>query len=471
MKSVKILGKTNLRPAQIDRLHTISDLEVFDSNVPDRSTAEVVSRAAGAEIILINAFTPVDADAVAALPGLRAIVSCSAGIDHVDLVACRKARVKVSWFPGYCARTLAEKTFSYILMGLNKIVPALDNVRSGRWDYLDFQARETSGRSIGITGYGATGKIVRQFCEPFGFAVMTADSKTAEDELARILSTADVVTLHMDLNPKTERFLRAETLRLLKADVVIVNTARGELVNDRDLVDFLSSHPRATAFLDVLAVEPAAPESAYRKLQNAFITPHIGWNSVESDGLLANSTEADSGWSPQEEMASMRNGSGDDYAMVFSPAGVFARGYDHESPLSRAPRPWPGVVDSVPESLVAQVTEPAFCHPDGTPRMTVCFWREVHDDAWRCGDVALPTGRGADADGADRLFGLLADGRPEAYREFAEDYYGTEVDLDAVRRVYALHPLTVDLVARLNPETSLRDLADDQAEIGYPLEG
>ncbi|WTW99994.1 hypothetical protein OG216_44535 [Streptomycetaceae bacterium NBC_01309] len=292
MKSVKILGKTNLRPAQIDRLHTISDLEVFDSNVPDRSTAEVVSRAAGAEIILINAFTPVDADAVAALPGLRAIVSCSAGIDHVDLVACRKAGIKVSWFPGYCARTLAEKTFSYILMGLNKIVPALDNVRSGRWDYLDFQARETSGRSIGIIGHGATGKIVHQFCEPFGFAVMTANSKTTGDELERILSTAEILTLHMDLNPKTERFLRADILRLLKADVVIVNTARGELVNDHDLVDFLLSHPRATAFLDVLAMEPASPESAYRKLQNAFITPHIGWNSVESDELLANSTEA-----------------------------------------------------------------------------------------------------------------------------------------------------------------------------------
>ncbi|WTW99993.1 hypothetical protein OG216_44530 [Streptomycetaceae bacterium NBC_01309] len=179
----------------------------------------------------------------------------------------------------------------------------------------------------------------------------------------------------------------------------------------------------------------------------------------------------DSHWSPQEEMASMRNGSGDDYAMVFSPAGVFARGYDHESPMDRASRPWPDLVDSVPESLVAQVTEPAFCHPDGTPRMTVCFWREVHDDAWHCGDVALPTGHGPDADGADRLFDVLVDGRPEAYREFAEDYYETEVDLDAVRRVYALQPLTVDLVARLNPETSLHDLADDRTQIGYPLAG
>ncbi|WP_436771263.1 hypothetical protein [Yinghuangia sp. YIM S09857] len=176
----------------------------------------------------------------------------------------------------------------------------------------------------------------------------------------------------------------------------------------------------------------------------------------------------DTRWAPGEDMASMRNGSGNDYFIVFSAAGTYARGWDHESPMHRTPGPWPGVLDSVPPSLAAHVTEPAFCHPDGSPQATVCFWRETHDDAWRCGDVApTPDGR-EPADGADRLFRLLVDTTPQAYREFAEDYYETAVDLDAVRRVCALEPLTGDLVALLNPDAELRDVADDQAQIGYP---
>jgi phosphoglycerate dehydrogenase-like enzyme len=293
MKIVKILGKTNLQPEHTDRLSSVCELEIFNSNVPARSAAEVISRAKGAEIILINAFTPVDADVVAALPDLRAIVSCSSGIDHVDLAACQKAGINVRWFPGYCARTVAEKTLSYILMGLNQIVPAIDNVRSGKWDYLGFQAREAPGRCIAIIGYGMTGKILHQLCEPLGFTIKAANSKTADDELEAILSTADVITLHMDLNPATERFLCADILSKLKYDVIIVNTARGKLVDDEDLVDFLTAHPAATAFLDVLATEPISPESPYKQLPNAVITPHIGWNSAESAMFLAESvTEA-----------------------------------------------------------------------------------------------------------------------------------------------------------------------------------
>ncbi|SDE20845.1 NAD(P)-dependent oxidoreductase [Glycomyces harbinensis] len=290
MKTVKILGKTNLRSAQIAQLDRICDLQVFDSNVLNRSIDEVLSRAAHAEIALINAFTPIDRRAVEELSSLRSIVSCSAGIDHVDLAACRDAGIRVDWFPGYCAQTLAEKTLAYILMGLNRIVPAIHSVRAGHWDYLAFQGRESQQRVVAILGYGATGRIVRRLCESFGFIVETVNSKTSSNDVQRILARADIVTLHLALNSRTERYLREDTLRLLKDDVVIVNTARGNLINDRDLVEFLLEHPEATAFLDVLATEPMPPNSSYRQLQNAVVTPHIGWNSRESDELLADET-------------------------------------------------------------------------------------------------------------------------------------------------------------------------------------
>ncbi|MFB9662920.1 NAD(P)-dependent oxidoreductase [Glycomyces mayteni] len=290
MKSVKILGRTNLRQPQIDRLASICDLEVHESNVLNRSIDEVIRRAAGAEIVLINAFTPMDRRAVESLPELRAVVSCSAGIDHVDVDACKEAGIRVHWFPGYSARTLAEKTLAFILMGLNRILPAVQSVRTGEWDYFAFQGREAPRRVVAVLGYGATGRIVRQLCEALGFMVETVNSRTSGYDIRRILTRADIVTLHLALNPATEQYLRAETLDLLKDDVIIVNTARGGLIHDRDLVEFLRVHPNATAFLDVLDTEPMPRNSDYRGVANAVVTPHIGWNSVEADARLADQT-------------------------------------------------------------------------------------------------------------------------------------------------------------------------------------
>ncbi|MFG2123831.1 hypothetical protein [Streptomyces sp. NPDC048710] len=177
-------------------------------------------------------------------------------------------------------------------------------------------------------------------------------------------------------------------------------------------------------------------------------------------------------WSPTEEMASMRDGCGNDYSIVFAPAGAYGRGFDHESPMSpyrlATPAPWPGLFDEVPEVFLPQVTEPAFSEVDGTPRATVCFWRERSDTGWKCGAVkALPEGVEDDG-GAEWLFDVLLDGRPEAYQHFAEEYYEVAVSLEAVRHVYALRPLTQSVVSSLNPDVDLASLDEDMAQIGYP---
>ena len=181
----------------------------------------------------------------------------------------------------------------------------------------------------------------------------------------------------------------------------------------------------------------------------------------------------DSRWSPTEEMASMRDGCGNEYSIVFSAAGAYARGFDHESPMSPYRddplAPWPGLVDSVPGVFRSCVEEPAFSEPDGTPRATVCFWREQSDVAWRSGAVEVPSEGREDADGADWLFDVLVDGRPEAYQQFAEEYYEITVDLDAVRHVYALRPLSQSIVSSLNPDVNLDDVAEDIAQIGYAV--
>jgi hypothetical protein len=181
----------------------------------------------------------------------------------------------------------------------------------------------------------------------------------------------------------------------------------------------------------------------------------------------------DSRWAPGEELASMRNGSGDSYSIVFSAAGAFIRGFDHESPMSpfgertkHGPDGlWPGLIDSVPEVFADCVAEPAFS-ADDVLEATVCLWRQEKDDHWQLGDVDLPDGD--DPDGASRLFALLVDGSPEGYQRFAEQLHERPLDVSAIRRVFALEPLTDDLIHRLNETLSLTDLEEDLDEIGYP---
>lgn len=176
------------------------------------------------------------------------------------------------------------------------------------------------------------------------------------------------------------------------------------------------------------------------------------------------------GWADGEEMASMRNGSGDEYSIVFSAAGAYVRGFDHESPMSpfgNDGEPWPGVVDEVPEPFRAFVEEPAFTDHERVPVVTACLWRGPTDEQWHHGTIEYPEDA-VDPDGATSLFGLLVDRSPEAFQRFAEDYYEVSVDLEAVSQVHALRPLDQELVSLLNPEVSLTDLAQDISEIGYP---
>jgi hypothetical protein len=165
----------------------------------------------------------------------------------------------------------------------------------------------------------------------------------------------------------------------------------------------------------------------------------------------------------------MYDGSGNEYSIVFTAAGAYVRGFDHESPMSPYAtddeQPWPGVLDAVPEVFRECVEEPAFSD-DGTPRVTVCLWREHGDTVWRHGDIAFPDD---DQDGADWMFALLTDRTPEAFQDWAEDYYGQPVDLAAVRHVYAGQPLTAEVVTALNPATTLAAVADDLVAIGYPI--
>ena len=166
-------------------------------------------------------------------------------------------------------------------------------------------------------------------------------------------------------------------------------------------------------------------------------------------------------WSAGEEMASMRTGEGDHWFALFFAPGAALHGLAHESPMYRQNDPWPGIWESLPKQLVAFRNEPAF----DTANSTFCIWRKNRDTHWHRGDIEYA--KGDDPDGSERLLWIL-DGSPATYHMWAEHYYGREIDLDAVQRIYRHVPLDKALVATLNPDVTLRKLRADIEEIGYP---
>ena len=164
-------------------------------------------------------------------------------------------------------------------------------------------------------------------------------------------------------------------------------------------------------------------------------------------------------------MASMRNGSGDEYFILFNSHGAVIKGFDHESSMSpwanETKQVWPGVLDQVPPEFRAFRAEPAFSFEE----TTFCIWRRAEDESWQTGHIQYPEDE--DSDGSELLF--ILDGDPKTYQEFAEEYYECAVDLGGVTAIYEHRPLTLEIVKQLNPDVSLKTLRSDVAEIDYPL--
>ncbi len=176
----------------------------------------------------------------------------------------------------------------------------------------------------------------------------------------------------------------------------------------------------------------------------------------------------DPAWSDDEQMASMRNGSGDDWFCWFGPPGAAIVGFDHESPMSTyvhdPPALWPGLLSGVPKAFTRPVLEePAFSVSD----TTFLIWRQPGDSAWRAGGVVLPDE--PDPDGARHLLELLLDDDPTAYVRFAGEYYERDLPLDGVAAIYRSTPLTSALVESLHSGREFEAVAREAREMGYPV--
>ena len=163
-------------------------------------------------------------------------------------------------------------------------------------------------------------------------------------------------------------------------------------------------------------------------------------------------------------MASMRNGSGDEYFILFDAHGAIMKGFAHESAMSPwandSEQVWPGVLDEVPNEFAEFLTEPAF----SITATTFCIWRTSADASWQTGQIDYPEEE--DPDGSEDLLFVL-NGDPVTYHQFAEQYYECSIDLHAVRSIYEHQALTAAIIKALNPEVTLDSLSSDLEEIAY----
>jgi phosphoglycerate dehydrogenase-like enzyme len=235
--------------------------------------------------VLWHVLQPCTAGMIAAAPRLRLIQKIGVGVNTIDLEAAKQRGIPVCNLPGTNARAVAELTLGLMLSVLRRI-PAFDRgLRAGTWTDPALQdgISELGGRAAGLIGFGAIPKILAPVLAAMGCSVLyfarnpVAGAIAAYRPLDRLLAEADIVSLHLPLTPETSRIIDAAALARMKPGAILINTARGGLVDQPALIRALKSGRLAGAGLDVFETEPVAADDPLLALPNVVATPHIGW--------------------------------------------------------------------------------------------------------------------------------------------------------------------------------------------------
>jgi glycerate dehydrogenase len=267
---------------------------------PATAAHEVVERLRGASVAITNK-VPLRADAIAQLPELKMVAVAATGTDNVDLDACRARGIVVANIRDYSLVSVPEHCFALILALRRNLRAYSADVEAGRWQrssrfcLLDHPIADLGGSRLGIVGYGALGRKVGAIGRAFGMQVCVAARSTVADTdvtqlpLEELLATSDVVSLHLPLTEQTRHMIGARELASMKKTAILVNTARGGLVDEAALADALTRGVIAGAGFDVLSKEPPVPDNPLLllRLPNFILTPHVAWASGGAMQTLA----------------------------------------------------------------------------------------------------------------------------------------------------------------------------------------
>jgi glycerate dehydrogenase len=268
-----------------------------DRTAPD----QVAERIRDADIVITNK-APISAQALDQAPGVRLIAVAATGTDCVDKAACKARGVVVSNIRGYAVNTVPEHTFALMFALRRSIVAYRESVLAGRWQeaaqfcFFDHPIRDLAGSRLGIVGRGVLGRRVAEIAKAFGMHVQFAARKGQSDHDAsyvpweEMLATSDVITLHLPLTPQSRGLIAMPEFRKMQRRPLIINTARGGLVDEADLVRALDEGLISGAGFDVTQGEPPALDNPLMRAAsrpNLILTPHVAWASDEAQQSLA----------------------------------------------------------------------------------------------------------------------------------------------------------------------------------------
>lgn len=288
MEKIIILDGGVANPGDLswDSLAALGDLTVYDYTAPQ----DVIARIGDASIILTNK-TVISADVISACPNLRYIGVLATGYNVIDIAEAKARGIIVTNVPAYSTPTVAQLTMALLLEIALHVGHHSRVVHEGKWSacrdfaFWDYPLMELAGKTFGIVGYGSIGKAVAKLAQAFGMKVLAYSRHGAEEfhtELDDLYAQADIVSLHCPLTAENTGMINKGTIAKMKDGVIILNTARGGLINEADLREALLSGKVYAAASDVTCKEPINADSPLLGLDNMIITPHIAWAATEA---------------------------------------------------------------------------------------------------------------------------------------------------------------------------------------------
>ncbi len=293
MKKIVILDAYVTNPGDLswEAIEGLGSVTIYDRTASN----DIIGRAIDAEVIVTNkcVFTK---EIMAALPSLKCICLLATGYNNVDIEAARSQGITVCNAVGYSTLSVAQHVFALLLSMTNYVEIHNQSVHKGawagatNWSYRLGTLHELQGKTLGIYGFGTIGQNVADIGLAFGMNVIATKRKmsgfsypkvkmVSEDEL---LSQSDVLSLNAALSDENRHFINKDTLSKMKSEAILINTARGPLINEADLAEALRNGIISGAGLDVLSEEPPQNDNPLYNTKNCIITPHISWASLQS---------------------------------------------------------------------------------------------------------------------------------------------------------------------------------------------
>ena len=295
MKNIVILDSKPLNPGDMsfDSLKDLGNITVYKDCPNDDE--EIINRTKDAEILLL-CYTKITKDVIEKLPKLKYIGVLSTGFDSIDLEAARDHGIVVTNVPAYGTDAVAQFSLALLLEITTRVDHHDMEVKKGRWEregfwyFGDFPLIELTGKTIGIMGLGKIGLAAAKIYKAMGMNVIAYNRSQNDEAKAfvkyvtkdEIYEKSDIIDLHLPLNDETKDLINEESISKMKDGVIIINTARGGLIDEKALMKGLDSGKIFAAGLDVNKTEPINDDNPMLAYDNIIITPHMGWGPVET---------------------------------------------------------------------------------------------------------------------------------------------------------------------------------------------